>query len=508
MDIIAFSFVILHSSFNILNARKLSRHDTLILGIIVLFIVLLRLPSLFEPAYYGDEGITMTLGQGVKRGLLLYRDLHDNKPPLLYWVAAVAQTIPRFRFLLLIWYLGTLTIVWTFARSLFKSLSIQLTVLAGFGILTSIPLFEGTVANGEIFMILPTLLACWLLFRNPTGSSRYLVVIGVLFSIGFLFKVPALFDLLGMISWLGFQTYQRSFKSWVHGYLKLLFPLMLGFGIPVGFTLLYFYAAGAGPEYMQAAYLQNVGYIGSWGNQSQQPFWQSGLLHRALLWGGSILLVFVYRRKLDSRVIFVGLWLMAALFGSLLSERPYPHYLIQALPSFTFLLGLGLENKPRREHVATYLLIGLFPLTFWLYQFWHYSTISYYRTILQYFSGSISKLDYWSRLDPGIVRNHALATYLKQHTDPEETLFVWGNEPMIYVLAHRAPASRYTTAYHVIDFRAEDEVIQSLSNQPPLYILIMPRAPAFDRLQQFVARKYIRILEYEGAIVYRVKEAI
>src|SRR3989338_9069425 len=45
---------------------------------------LLRFPSLFEPNWYGDEGISQVLGLAIRSGRLLYRDIWDNKPPLLY----------------------------------------------------------------------------------------------------------------------------------------------------------------------------------------------------------------------------------------------------------------------------------------------------------------------------------------------------------------------------------------------------------------------------------------
>ena len=37
-------------------------------------VFLLRIPSFFEPYYYGDEMIYMTLGQGVRQGLTLYKE--------------------------------------------------------------------------------------------------------------------------------------------------------------------------------------------------------------------------------------------------------------------------------------------------------------------------------------------------------------------------------------------------------------------------------------------------
>ena len=71
----------------------------LFLAIIFLF---LRLPSLFEPYWYGDEGIYLVLGQGIRKGLTLYTQIHDNKPPTLYYLAAIGQTVFGFRLLLMI----------------------------------------------------------------------------------------------------------------------------------------------------------------------------------------------------------------------------------------------------------------------------------------------------------------------------------------------------------------------------------------------------------------------
>src|SRR5438270_13611137 len=49
---------------------------------------LLRLPSLFEPYWYGDEGIYEVIGFAMRHGRLLYQGIWDNKPPLLYLLYA------------------------------------------------------------------------------------------------------------------------------------------------------------------------------------------------------------------------------------------------------------------------------------------------------------------------------------------------------------------------------------------------------------------------------------
>ena len=64
-------------------SRWILEHEAIF--IILAVVVLLRVPSLFEPYWYGDEGIYLTVGRSLRHGLALYRDVHDNKPPCYIW---------------------------------------------------------------------------------------------------------------------------------------------------------------------------------------------------------------------------------------------------------------------------------------------------------------------------------------------------------------------------------------------------------------------------------------
>src|SRR3989344_6652181 len=87
----------------------------------ILFAVLLvlRIPSFFEPYYYGDEMIYLALGEGVRQGIPLYLSLHDNKPPLLYLTAAISGNLFVFKVILAFWNLITVYAFWKFVSSLF-----------------------------------------------------------------------------------------------------------------------------------------------------------------------------------------------------------------------------------------------------------------------------------------------------------------------------------------------------------------------------------------------------
>lgn len=58
---------------------------TLILSVIFF---LTRFPALFEPNWYGDEGIYQAIGRALRAGKLLYVGAWDNKPPTLYYIYA------------------------------------------------------------------------------------------------------------------------------------------------------------------------------------------------------------------------------------------------------------------------------------------------------------------------------------------------------------------------------------------------------------------------------------
>lgn len=120
--------------------------------ITLILVIFLRIPSLFYPYSYGDEGIYLTLGQAVRQGLTLYRHIHDNKPPLLYLLAAISGSLFWFRAILMVWSLGTIIIFWRLGRCLFGEQLLPIissTIL--FALLTTLPLLEGNIANAEIF---------------------------------------------------------------------------------------------------------------------------------------------------------------------------------------------------------------------------------------------------------------------------------------------------------------------------------------------------------------------
>ena len=57
-----------------------------ILLIPILILICLRVPSIFESYWYGDEGIYAAVAQEMYQGKMLYRDVWDHKPPLIFLI--------------------------------------------------------------------------------------------------------------------------------------------------------------------------------------------------------------------------------------------------------------------------------------------------------------------------------------------------------------------------------------------------------------------------------------
>jgi len=432
--------------------------------LILILVTLLRIPSLFEPNHYADEDIYLTLGQGLKKGLVFYRDIHDNKPPLLYLTAAIAGNITNFKIILLFWNLVNIVLVWFLASNFFKSSRTIFLITLLFGIFSTIPLLEGNLANGEIFMIMPITAAIIILFT----SQKYFWA-GILFSLGFLFKVPVGFEFLGILFWLTFYQSKTVLLGIKKIFSKDILFLIFGFILPILYTIVYYFIVGAGLAYIKAAFFQNVGYLSSWENHS--PFFQSGLFIRAAILFICFAFIYFFRNKLTPKFGFIALWFLSSLFGALLSGRPYPHYLIEIiLPTILVTMTLFSEPKLYFKTISFSLLIILIFSIFY-FKFWHYHTLDYYQNFVKYQFRLIDKNQYLNFFGDGVITNQKISEYIKSNTTNQDRIFVWGTEPSIYVLSNRLPVGKYTVAYHISDFNGYQETIDAIKSRGPKFIV-------------------------------------
>ena len=481
--------------------------------VVLLVTALLKIPSLFEPYWYGDEGIYLTLGMAVRHGLTLYRDIHDNKPPLLYLVAAVANTQFWFKFILMVWHLFSTAAFFYLSSKLFPGkpkAALLATVL--FVVMTL--LLEGNIANGEIFMILPVILGVLAAFLagkiQPTIKKNYLFFLsGAMFALGFLFKVPAVFDFIAIfvfVAVLSAKTLQEIIKK-IFNIRTVI--LAIGFVLPIIISMVFYWSQGAIKPYVNSALLQNVGYLGSWstGNHSSlSAITKSGLSWRTLAVAILTLGLWVAKNRfrLPRESVLIMIWFIFALYGALLSERPYPHYLIQpAVPAALLIANLIFEKK--KELRLGFLVLGLVGvISYYKIKFWQYPVLSYYQNFSSWLIQRQTTQNYFSFFGKQVNRTYEVAKYLQLNTDKSDYIFVWGDEPYIYALADRLPPGRFTVAYHVVDFNGYEETIEAIKSRKPKIIVVMEdEIRPFPQLFAILTGDYMRTEKIDGAIIYR-----
>jgi hypothetical protein len=440
---------------------------------------ILRLPSLFEPFWYGDEGIYLTLGQAIRRGIPLYAQIHDNKPPLLYFIASIWPTVFGFRLILFISMIFTVWFFYVLALKFVKPIQAKISTFI-FIIFSSIPLIEGNIANAEIFMLLPTILGViYFLSYNYFWS-------GILIGLAFAIKVPVAAEALILFFWMLFFHPKKNI-------ILNVFKYLIGCALPIFIFTLYYLKLGVVKIFLGSALFQNFGYLGSWssGTHKTSPL-SGGLGQRGIIFliFNIIIFTLVKKKILNQKTGFLLSWLSATIFGSLLSGRPYPHYLIQLLPPLC-ILTLSLWIIP--------IIILLF-FVIKKYNFYFYKNISYYQNFYQ----NGNKPSYFGYQVDSV---YSISQYVVNNTSPNERIFIWGDEPSIYALSNRLPVGRYTVAYHITDFNAHEETISSLKKTPPPIIIYyaMSSRP-FPDLDEFLNDYYLPETQIGKALLFKLKK--
>lgn len=473
------------------------------LTILLAIVLILRIPSFFEPYAYGDEMIYLSMGQAIRHGEVLYRDIHDNKPPLLYVIAAIAGSLFWFKVILAFWMLATIVIFWKLTTAIFpkdKHLDKAATII--FAVLTTLPFLEGNTVNAELFMIGPTIFAFYLLLTKKLNFKN-LFSSGLLFSVSTLFKIPAAFDIPDIvffwviINGLRFKNLKEVIKNTI--------VIAMGYLLPILLTFVWYFSKGAFSQYLVAAFLQNVGYLSSYRpGDVQKSFLDKNL---PLLIRGFIVLLgagvlWRFKKKVSKPFVFITLWLLFALFAATLSERPYPHYLIQAVPAVSLLLGM-LFVKRSMEQVLTIIPLTLAFFVPFYYHYYHYPTISYYTRFAAFATNQISRQEYFSSFSPRIPGDYKIADFIVKSTKPNDKILIWGyDNTQIYALSRRLPPIRYVAQYHINDFSSNQEVLSGVEKMPPKLIIFLDNGPAFPELTPFLRNNYIQLQAVDGAEIW------
>lgn len=508
--------------------KKLNTIPVEILLGLLLLVIVLRIPNFFEPYWYGDEAIYLTIGNALNNGVKLYSQIIDHKTPLIYYLAMVPDQF-SFRLLLLGWMLVTTSCFYYLAYQLFKRLWPTAVATFFFIIFTTFPWYEGHIPNGELFVMGFVLAGATVLWQAKTtrawlqekmGKQPYsepviLMAAGALFGLGILTKVPALFDLVAFLGLGWFGLVRGWFKpssnrrQLLLTFIRYVSLLVLGAAIMIGLSIIYFVARGSGQAYLDFGLLYNFRYAGSW-----VPTFPNAFIASLFTLKGKVALLAVFglvltilTKWLSPKFLFVVMWLMLSLLAATLSNRPYPHYFLQLVPAGSLLVGWVVQViieaqqvKKDREVVKKtlpfFLKAGVLAVclilvtqTLSLLQVYTYDTNSYYMNFWKLIRGNISYAEYSQTFNGVIEDNNKVAEILKEQQENE--LFIWGTNPILYAQTKTIPTSRFTVAFHIKDFDAYDETMTHIRDKQPEYIVVMnDEKDSFPELNSYLNASY------------------
>ena len=485
-----------------------------LLALLCLLPVLLYLPFLNAP-FERDESVYAIIARGLLNGQIPYRDLFDNKPPLVFGWYALAFAVfgeddvaPRLVAALLL-SLTTLTL-FAEARLLF-SRRVAYLAAAAFALSTGLP-FVALHSNTEAYMLLP-MVASLLAFTLGVRSGRlgWFLAAGVLGALSVMTKQVAVWNLAALALTAGIWGWRS--RNPVIGRAAPLVFLAAGTAGAMALIASPFFAAGALGDMAYANVSYNGLYIAAltFGdralNLAAGGAFVFAIAAPLLAAAGVGLVKLLLRRKRALDYLLVT-WAAGSIAGIAMAGRFYPHYFLQALPAAAVLAALlAAEYLPGRGSKRAPRSVLLAVTAF--------SVLALVTNSALYLAPRRSE----QRVAPDTFyhtqwaeNSEFLGAYIAAHTTPDDTVFNLGRESQIYFYADRRPAARYFYDYvYSYDPETVGLTIDALRAEKPVYIIdsIQPplfqpsdRPPEFDRL---LSEDY----NYEGHVyfadLYRLK---
>jgi Dolichyl-phosphate-mannose-protein mannosyltransferase len=498
--------------------------------------VALRLPTLLEPAWYSDDGTYADVGRALLHGAVLYRDVWDNKPPGMYWLAAglISVVGPRalaFSALLSLLVGASALAAWRIGRRCGGAGTATIAALVAV-VLMSLPNLQGDVLNAELVGAAAVLWAMVLLTHQGRTRRWRAIAAGALLALAFLVKAVFVVDMAAALAvplWL----VRSTAKPW-RSVVPMVRDVTVGVMAVLTAAAIVLVATGSIGGLMDVLLRQDVSYVqltnGPGGSVllsttagSRAEFTLLMLVRVVVpLIGTGMAAWWASRRGLFWAAVVVW-WLGCDVAGAMVSDRGFPHYAQQAVGPLAVGAALVATGLWRRRGVgrpaavlAVLLTWPLLELALFLPRvevavaqhrafpnlevdgFRTSQVGQYYRLSWEDLTGTVSRQTYEALFPTDLQRLRAVVDLFRQDSRPGDRVFVWGTVHWAYALSDRRPAGRYVSlnSAYSVDPGSQQRLLAELTAHPPAVFVadIALPAPALDFLQ----RRHYQLLAGAG----------
>lgn len=493
--------------------------DALLLLLLCLLPILLYLPVMGSP-FERDEGAYATIAQGVLDGKVPYRDLFDNKPPLIYGWYAVSfalfgETVwaPR---ILAAAFLSLTTLAVFGQAKMVMPRGAAYTAASVFALSTGLP-WVALHANTEAYMLLPlvtSLVAFTLGIRS--GRLWWFALCGVLGGLAVMTKQVAVWNVVALALvaavWRSSGVERPAAER-----LRPSACILAGAAASVTLVMLPFVVTGSADDFIYATFSYNWLYVGAISMAQRLLNAGYGLLlffgvAAPVIAAGIVGLAVLWRQRRRQAYYALAAWAIGSAVGVATGGRFFPHYFLHLLPALAIMSAVVFYDVWQRRQTSAV----------------SKPVIAAAITLVVISAGTNAVLYLFPREAEHVVAESVyhqknweadsdeLAAYIESVTAPGDTIFNLGREPQLYFYADRQPPGRYFYDWAVnYDERNLAEVLSDLRKARPKYIIDSAQAPLFHdydeshppELMGFIEANYQYIGRFYFADVYKLVDS-
>lgn len=452
---------------------------------------LLRAKSFLLSVIDGDEAAYLLMARALKNGAPLYTTVFDHKPPGIYFIYALAESllgsaIPAIRVAACIAVAITAYLLFMIARRMAGGTIYAAILAASLYLIFSLEI-GGLAANTEVFFA-PFITYAFGEALNtvtlPAGerpSVSRLLGMGIAAGCAFQIKYVVMLDVALVMAIPALVAWRQGDRGAALARAPLW--ILLGIGIPTAAVVAYFVGVGHVHEYLYSNFTANAIHAKN-SNLSVSWVVNSTLNELSGQWlpvlGTLLMIVFAARHRRSGYPSDLSTWLAIAWFltsfvGVQMPRRLYAHYFLQLLPAMCLLSGcfmawlldafLRTNAELRfRGAAALTLLVGGPLLATALPQL----SFALQAGLHRFARGEA----HWG--DP----TARVADHLRSRMRPDDGVYVFDDETVLYLLLDRPAPTRYAfpafiTSTHFSQVANVDPVheLEAILKQHPRYVV-------------------------------------
>jgi 4-amino-4-deoxy-L-arabinose transferase-like glycosyltransferase len=469
-------------------------------------LLVLRLPSLFEPHWYTDEAGYANVAWQMMHGKVLFLTTWNNKPPLLFWIYQLGLLISGpnefgIHLLSTLTEAAALAGTWVLARSYLSPRRVWIAMLVAAFFLAT-PVFNGDLALPENFLIAFTVWGMVVVLASVRATDTWRATMlaaaaGVLFAAAVLIQQSAVADLAAAL----LVLLLVSRRGWLQAAAAAVSASVVVVAVMTPFVL----AAGM----HNVVFFLITSYSGYTQNQLPLTFW--ALLPRTL--AGVLILVGAYSaRKWPAQRLLLWVWLASLLLFYVIPNRDYMHFLLPAVPAASLLIcasrlpnwrawrsRVGLAGAPLLAAVlvSTGLWVGLLGADLVGGSLFTVKlTGEYYPAFVGQLTGALTPAQYVSVYDQRAVAEYQAVIWIKRNKLTGSTAVVWSADSWAYLLGNLEPILPEPTIYMNNALLGTTELLHRVQVEQPVVVILTSDAyTAYGPIIPLLEHTYTEVQE-------------